>query len=114
MQLDTVGLINACIDMNTQMPFYPEFAFNNTYGVEAINETQYKAAISSFPQCKIMTDSCRSMAGKLDPLGLGNNTEVNQACYSAYTYCFDKMWLPFQGSGVSALVCEDCVKETDL
>lgn len=103
MQLDTVGLINACIDINTQMPFYPQFAFNNTYGIKAIDETQYKTAVSSFPKCKNLTDTCRSMAEKLDPLGLGNSSDVNKACYGAYTYCFDNMWLPYQGSGVSVL-----------
>jgi hypothetical protein len=73
------------------MPSYPEFAFNNTYGIEAINETQYQAAIASSATCRNMTGICRSLADESDPQGLGNKVGVNKACLDAYLYCFDKM-----------------------
>src|ERR1700761_656564 len=91
LNIDTVGLVNACIDIDTQMPFYPEFAFNNTYGIEAINETQYQSAVASFPTCQNMTGICRTMADELDPQGFGNNSKVNEACLDAYLYCFSNM-----------------------
>lgn len=33
LRLDTVGIINGCVDILTQMPAYPQMAFNNTYGL---------------------------------------------------------------------------------
>jgi hypothetical protein len=91
LHLDTVGLINACIDIDTQMPSYPEVAFHNTYGIEAINQTQYDSAVALTANCRNMSDICRSMADEQDPQGLGNNAEVNKACLEAYLYCFSKM-----------------------
>jgi carboxypeptidase C (cathepsin A) len=91
LHIDTVGLVNACIDIDTQIPSYPQFAFNNTFGIEAINETQYATAISSTAMCLNMTGVCRSMADEQDPEGLGNNDEVNKACLNAYLFCFSRM-----------------------
>lgn len=91
LHLDTLGLVNACIDIATQMISYPEFAFNNTYGIEAINETQHAAAIASSDTCLNMTASCRSLADAQDPQGFGNDTDVNRACLGAFLYCFGNM-----------------------
>lgn len=89
--VDTVGLLNACIDIDTQMPFYPEFAFNNTYGIKAINESQYKAALAAADDCRELTTECRKLASEQDPMGRGNNPDVNDACLEAYLFCFSKM-----------------------
>jgi hypothetical protein len=91
LHLDTLGLVNACIDIDTQMSFYPEFAFNNTYGIQAINETQYQDAVASSAMCRNMTGVCLTTAEKYDPQGLGNKADVNKACLDAYLYCFAKM-----------------------
>lgn len=40
-QLETLGIINGLISQRVQMPSYPEFAYNNTYGIRGINETVY-------------------------------------------------------------------------
>lgn len=37
--LDTLGLVNACIDEQVQAPSYSFMAWNNTYSVQAVNET---------------------------------------------------------------------------
>ncbi|KAL1881959.1 hypothetical protein Daus18300_001013 [Diaporthe australafricana] len=39
LHLDTLGLVNACIDVQVQDESYSFFAWNNTYGIKAINET---------------------------------------------------------------------------
>ncbi len=70
------------------MPLYPEFGVNNTYGVQVFNESSYKAAIASMPECRNQTDTCRTMTDQLDPQGWGNNTDVNTACKAAYMFCF--------------------------
>lgn len=35
---------NGIIDEYTQVPYYPEFAVNNTYGIKAYNDTIYQYA----------------------------------------------------------------------
>lgn len=91
LNIDTLGLVSACVDIDTQMVYYPKFAFNNTYGFQGINQTQYDAAIAANDQCQSLTKTCRAMADANDPQGLGNNADVNRACLSAYQYCFKNM-----------------------
>ncbi|KAF2113999.1 Alpha/Beta hydrolase protein [Lophiotrema nucula] len=89
--VDTVGLVSSCIDIDTQMIYYPKFAYNNTYGFQGINETTYNTAIAADAQCKNLTATCRSLADSQDPQGLGNNANVNRACLTAYQYCFTNL-----------------------
>lgn len=104
LRLDTVGIVNGCIDILTQMPSYPHMAYNNTYGVQVINDTEYTAAINSFPACRSQVEACRSLAAEQDPSGLGNVEEVNKACSDAYYYCFATMWGGVDNRGVSPLL----------
>ena len=103
LQLDTVGLINGCLDILTQMPFYPEMAFNNTYG-PIINKTVYEAAVDSWPKCQSLVEECRSIAQEQDPMHYGNNTNVNKACGGAYATCFQTVWTDLTKYGVSIFV----------
>jgi carboxypeptidase C (cathepsin A) len=41
LNLHTLGVINGIINEKIQAPYYPEFAFKNTYGIETVNETIY-------------------------------------------------------------------------
>ncbi|KAI5250265.1 alpha/beta-hydrolase [Aureobasidium subglaciale] len=86
--IESVGLINACIDAETQLPFYPVMAANNTYGIKIFNDTQYQLAMQALPDCLDYILSCRNLAKNLDPDGWGNQTDVNNACGKAYQYCF--------------------------
>lgn len=70
LNLETVGLVNACIDILTQMPTYPDFAYNNTYSIQAINESQYQFPVDSFPECRKHVETCHSVAKEYDPLAL--------------------------------------------
>lgn len=101
LQIGTVGIINGCIDIITQMPSYPHMAYNNTYGIQVINETEYNNAMDSFPECRSRVEACRSLAETHDPTGLGNVGEVNTACSDAYNFCFAKMWGWVESRGVS-------------
>ncbi|OIW27065.1 alpha/beta-hydrolase [Coniochaeta ligniaria NRRL 30616] len=94
--LDTVGIVNGCIDILTQMPLYPKMAYNNTYGVQVINETEYNAAVNSFPTCRKMVESCRSLADAQDPLATGTIAVVNKACGDAYSWCFQNVAAPLE------------------
>ncbi|KAH0154649.1 alpha/beta-hydrolase, partial [Aureobasidium melanogenum] len=87
--IESLGLIDACIDAETQIPFYPVMAANNTYGIKVFNDTTYAGSVAALPKCLNLTKTCRSLASRLDPEGWGNNTDVNNACASAYLYCYD-------------------------
>lgn len=101
LHIDTLGLINACIDSGIQTATYPVFAFNNTYGFQGINETEYQTAVAAIPKCQNLTETCRTVADNLDPEGWGNNQQVNAACAAAFQFCFGQLWNPFNAKGVS-------------
>lgn len=100
LHIDVIGLVNACIDNSVQTPLYPVFAYNNTYGLQVINNTEYQDALAAVPQCLYLTDACRCLANELDPEGWGNNKRVNQACETAYNFCFGPILQPFNSKGV--------------
>lgn len=102
LHLETVGIVNGCLDILTQMPLYPVMAFNNTYGLQIINETTYQTAMDAWPTCQSMIEECQSLAAANDPLGTGTNADVNTACYDANQYCFLNMWQPYNATGVSS------------
>jgi hypothetical protein len=71
------------IDLIMQSPFSPRFAYNNTYGVQAISLFDELNAASAFlaaDGCQQLTLSCRAAEASLDPSGLGNAEAVNSAC----------------------------------
>lgn len=89
--LDTLGIINGCIDVLVQEPSYPEMAYNNTYGIEAINRTVYDAAMNSFTKpggVRYLIETCRALAAEGDPENQGNNATVNDAC----SFANDATW----------------------
>jgi carboxypeptidase C (cathepsin A) len=107
--IDTVGIVNGCIDMLTQVPFYPKMAKNNTYGLDLMSDEAYAAAVKSFPKCKVLTEACQSAAYRLDPMNTGANDEVNQECKKAFDFCYNSMAGPFVASGVSLVFPYDSI-----
>ncbi|KAI9852598.1 MAG: hypothetical protein M1838_000252 [Thelocarpon superellum] len=92
--LDTLGIVNGCVDLLTQAVSYPTIAYNNTYGIEAINQSSYEAALEAFHQpggCRDQILKCRSLAAEADPNSFGNNPDVDNACRAAGDYCSDKV-----------------------
>ena len=93
--LDTLGIVNGCIDLLTQELAYPTFAYNNTYGIKAINESRYQQAVDNFNRpdtgCRDLIVNCRNMAAVGDPDATGNNDTVNQACVAASVYCSNEV-----------------------
>jgi len=83
------------------MPSYPHMAYNNTYGLQIINQSEYTAAVNSFPQCKTQVESCQSLAKSKDPSAKGNVEEVNKACREAFKFCFDAMHKPAAEKGIN-------------
>ncbi|KAF2733964.1 alpha/beta-hydrolase [Polyplosphaeria fusca] len=97
LHISVLGLISACIDLPTQIQYYPKFAFNNTYNFHGINESTYDAALAAHPQCLNLTATCRALADELDPDGRGTNEKVNTACASAFAFCFSHLHDGFVG-----------------
>lgn len=84
------------------MIYYPEYAHNNTYGLELITEEDYQASLAAWPTCKNMTAACRTLAAAKDPNGVGNQPDVNAACKGAFDYCFKNIHDFYNKNGVSA------------
>jgi carboxypeptidase D len=96
--LDTLGIINGCVDLLVQGPSYPHMAFNNTYGLDTINETVYKQAIHAWSRlggCRDKIQRCRALAAEGDPQMYGNNHVVNLVCQEADSLCSNAVEGPY-------------------
>jgi len=89
--LDTLGLTNACVDSQIEAQFYPHFAFNNTYGLQTITEELYLDSLNNLTKsggCYDLINECRTLGTASDSEQTGRNETVNAACALASTYCF--------------------------
>lgn len=93
--LGVLGIGNGCVDSRVEAPGYPHFAFNNTYGIQAYNETVYNMVMQQVDApktgCYDTADACRALAAEGDPYGHGNNETVNKACLAAADACANKI-----------------------
>lgn len=90
--LGTLGITNGCIDSKIQVMAYPEFAYNNTYGIQVISKEVYEVAMKNITKeggCYDLIDQCRALQTEKDPEQLGNDIEVNTACVAATELCFN-------------------------
>jgi hypothetical protein len=103
LHLDTLGLTNGCIDSKIEGPFYPEYAFNNTYGLQAIPEEVYLDAKNNLTKeggCFDLIEQCRTL-GVYDGENVGTNDTINAACALATLYCYQYVQGAIAFSGVS-------------
>lgn len=73
-------------------------AYNNTYGIQAVNESQYLNMTDSFTRpgaCRDQIISCREAASTGDPQNLGINATVNDICEAAETFCRSYVLNPY-------------------
>ena len=88
--LDTLLLINSCVDRNVQWNSYPHIAYNNTYGIETVNETIYEQMTAAYygeGGCRDRIYNCRNLSLEYDPENRGHNASVNDVCEDAETFC---------------------------
>ncbi|KAI9825090.1 MAG: hypothetical protein M1832_001410 [Thelocarpon impressellum] len=86
LHVDTLGIVNGCIDLLAQEPAYPAFAHNNTYGIQVIDRDAYEQALDAHSRpggCRDQIIRCRELAARLDRHDHGNSAEVNAACSQA-------------------------------
>jgi carboxypeptidase C (cathepsin A) len=89
-KLASLGIINGIVDEMIQAPWWPKFAFNNTYGIEAISQTDQLNALSDFRApggCSDLIGQCRDSLKTNDPLGEGDEQATNDICARAAEEC---------------------------
>lgn len=89
-KLTSLGIINGLIDELIQWPFYPKFAYNNTYGIKAFTQTDMLNSLSDFEGsggCKGAINTCRDRMRTDDPTGEGDEEDANDVCQRADTTC---------------------------
>lgn len=100
-KVDSVGIINGIIDTLIQTPSYPDFAVNNTYGIQAIPVAVAETAKDNMTTCAYLTTICRGLQNQYDPLNTGLNATINAACLDAFGYCITFVAGPYDAlSGV--------------
>ncbi|KLJ05937.1 hypothetical protein EMPG_10645 [Blastomyces silverae] len=95
LSLKTLGIINGCIDISLQEPSYPSFAYNNSYGIVAINESVKAMAEGDLPTCLNLVSECQELARTLDPNATASNEHVNNRCRNATEYCEENIEGPY-------------------
>jgi hypothetical protein len=100
-KLASLGIVNGLIDSLIQDYYYATFAYNNTYGIQTISQTDELNLIEQYNNdCSKQTNICRSIANASDPEGEGDNLQVNMACQTAVYDC-NSLMSPFQNSNLS-------------
>jgi len=88
--LDTLGIINGCVDTLSAELSYPMMAYNNTYDLKTISEDLFNSAVANWSApggCRDQVLECRSLAAQFDPNNQGGNSQVNDACAMADETC---------------------------
>ncbi|KAF5963738.1 carboxypeptidase [Fusarium coicis] len=90
--LSSLGIVNGCVDMETQVPYYPTFASGNTYGYKALSDSDAKFNLDKFSAeggCRDLLQKCATDASVSDPEGEGNEESINEICSEAQSSCND-------------------------
>lgn len=104
LNLDTLFIINGCVDRLVQWPGYPQMAYNNSYGIKTYNDSRYEEVIDSLYRadgCLAQIENCRNLSVLYDPTNQGYNTSVNQVCQAAETFCSANIRDPYFDSDVN-------------
>lgn len=97
LDLKSLGLGNAYIDLPTQAPFYPIFATNNSYGIAAYNSSvyDYVQLALNFPNtgCLTQVANCHALQEALP-----RNAIRDAVCSEAWDMCFDNGEGPYRAA----------------
>ncbi len=98
LNLDTLILINSCVDRQVMYPYYPHMAYNNTYDIQAVNESIYLSMVDAWERdggCRDQIAECIEVAEAYDPGNIGINATVNKICMAAETFCSTEVRGPY-------------------
>ena len=86
--LETVGILNGKIDDLVQDYYYPLFAYNNTYDIQAINQVDELNDLNTYTNdCISQITQCRAAMATADPVGYGDDDSTNSLCMQAQITC---------------------------
>jgi carboxypeptidase C (cathepsin A) len=98
LNLDTLLIVNGCIDRLVQWPSYPQIVRNNTYGIEAVNETTQAGMFDALYRsggCQDQIWACHNASIIYDPENIGINATVNELCQEAESFCNTEVRTPY-------------------
>lgn len=101
--LGTLGINNGCIDIESQISYYPTMMVNNTYGIKVVPDDIYLEARELADACYGLINECRAAATEFDPEGMGNVPEVNAICVNVTETCFLGLTAMYLSSNVSTI-----------
>lgn len=90
MNLQSLGLVNGCVDLDTETPHYLEYANNNTYGLQTVSESDYAYYMDLYHAeggCHDLLRQCYKDQDQLDPNESGDSDNVNKKCQEALNVC---------------------------
>ncbi|KAI9890360.1 MAG: hypothetical protein M1814_004270 [Vezdaea aestivalis] len=100
--LESLGIVNGCVDDLVQGIYYPRMASNNTYGIVGLSETAAREAEEDyFKSCEPAINACRRAANASDPTGEGDVPSVGRLCSSASSICNNILQVPWAETGRS-------------
>lgn len=86
MHLSTLGIVNGCIDAPDMFESEIIFAYNNTYGIQAISQDDYEWSMNEFHKPGGVLDDlrkCREAELQTDPHNHGTVAATNKICSEA-------------------------------
>lgn len=89
-RLGSLGIMNGLVDDLVQDYYYPFFAYNNTYGIQAMTLTEELNALSDYTgtnECLQQIIACRAAMNSTDPEGYGDVDATNDLCFQAQLTC---------------------------
>ena len=72
---------------------------NNTYGIEAYNQSvadQIQQVLDMPGGCRDLAGACKEEAAEGDSNGFGNNETVVQTCGAAFQACWGGVYYPYE------------------
>ena len=98
-RLETLGIINGLIDDLIQDPYFPRFAYANSYGIETISQSDEINALTEFTNdCVYQIQNCRALMSTTDPEGYGDVDSTNDVCNEAQIACNNAL-IPYIKAG---------------
>ncbi|KAI9151690.1 Carboxypeptidase S1 [Paramyrothecium foliicola] len=103
LRLNSLGIVNGCVDHEIQVPLNPVFATNNTYNFKAISNAEAAYVLARYSAdggCQDLLEQCKASVASRDPDGEGDDEATNDVCSEAQKAC-NQISLPYYAAGRS-------------
>ncbi|KKY23199.1 putative carboxypeptidase 1 [Phaeomoniella chlamydospora] len=102
LHLDTLGIVNGCIDQAHCTAGYASMLVNNTYGIKAVNETFHHKQMYEMERPDGIFDQiekCQDLSHMDDPDEYGDIDEVNEFCKNISAVIEELFIAPYMADG---------------